>query len=97
LTAQSFGFAAFAAALLNRGGQLRLAALAGLVIALAPLGLLASGDYVRPHLIMQILVAHALFGVGAALLLASGRVGRPLTSAGHDHNAPTHEYAEGRT
>jgi hypothetical protein len=90
LAAQSFGFAAFAVALLNRAGQLRFAALAGLVIAAAPLGLLASAAYVRPHLIMQILVGHALFGVGAALLLALGRVDRPLASAGDDHKrAPT--------
>lgn len=84
LAAQSFGFAAFAAALLTRGGQLRFAALAGLVIAAAPLGLLASSVYVRPHLIMQVLVAHALFGVGAALLLAFGRADRPLASAVDD-------------
>lgn len=74
LVAQCLGFAAFAAALLRSGGHLRLAGLAGLVIALAPLALLASGTYVGAALIMQILVAHAVFGTGAALLLGSGRI-----------------------
>lgn len=74
LVAQSFGFAAFAAALLRSAGPVRLVGVAGIVIALAPLALLASGTYVGAALIMQIIVAHALFGSGAALLLGSGRI-----------------------
>jgi hypothetical protein len=81
LVAQSFGFAALAGALFRTGGDLRIAAVAGLVIALAPLGLLASGAYVRPGLIMQILGAHAVFGMGAALLLGFGRIGGLLATA----------------
>jgi hypothetical protein len=81
VVAQSFGFAAFAASLLRSGGRLRSAGAAGLVIALAPLGLLPSGDYVGAALIMQILVAQAAFGIGAALLLGSGRLDRLLDFA----------------
>lgn len=88
LVAQSFGFAAFAAALLRSGGHLRLGALAGLLIALAPLALLASGVYVGAALIMQILVAHALFGTGAALLLGSGRLDHLLATTGGDQTRP---------
>jgi 4-amino-4-deoxy-L-arabinose transferase-like glycosyltransferase len=87
LIAQSFGFAAFAASLLCSGGQLRLAGMAGMVIALAPLGLLGSGVYVGAALIMQVLVAHALFGIGAAFLLGSGRL-RWLLAANGDTNVP---------
>ncbi len=86
---QSFGFAALAVAALLRGGHLRLAAMAGLVIALAPLGLLASGAYVGPGLIMQILIAHAVFAMGAALLLGFGRLDSLLaTTADHETRAP---------
>jgi hypothetical protein len=76
LITQSFGFAAFAGAIWCSGRDLRVSAMAGLVVALAPLGLLASGAYIGPGLIMQILVAHAVFGMGAALLLGSGRLDR---------------------
>ncbi len=82
LVAQSFGFAAFAGALWSSGGYLRVVAMAGLAIALSPLGLLASDAYVGAGLIMQILIAHALFGVGAALLLGTGRLDRLLVRAG---------------
>ena len=75
LIAQSFGFAAFAASLLSATGRLRLAGAAALVIALAPLALLAPGAYIDAALIMQILVAHAALGVGAALLLLSRSTG----------------------
>jgi hypothetical protein len=78
LVAQSFGFAAFAAALLRSNDRLRVVGLAGLIIAVAPLALLASGTYIDAVLIMQILIAHAVFGTGAALLLASGRLHREL-------------------
>ncbi len=74
LVAQSFGFAAFAAAILGIPGRIRLAGLAGVILALAPLVLLASGTYAGAALIMKILVAHAIFGTGAALLLGSGRL-----------------------
>jgi hypothetical protein len=87
LVAQSFGFAAFAAALLWSRGRIRLAGLAGIVIALAPLVLLASGTYVGAALIMKILVAHALFGTGAALLLGSGRIHGAL-GFGNDRTSP---------
>ena len=87
LVAQSFGFAAFAAALWRRPGRLRLAGLAGLIIALAPLALLASATYVGAALIMQVLVAHALFGTAAALLLGLGRIPAVLRS-GKDSSSP---------
>jgi hypothetical protein len=73
LLAQGFGFAMLAAALLRSGRPLRFAGTAGVFVALAPLALLASGTYVGAGLIMQILAPHALFGIGAAVLLASGR------------------------
>jgi hypothetical protein len=76
LLVQSLGFAVLAATLLRSGRPLRIAGAAGIVIALAPLALLASGTYVGVVLIMQILVPHALFVTGAAVLLASGRFDR---------------------
>ena len=81
LVAQSFGFAAFAASLVSGTARLRLAGAAGLVIALAPLALLASGTYVGAATIMQILIAHATLGVGAALLLLVGSRG----NVAHQH------------
>lgn len=84
--AQSFGFAALAGSLLRSGRTLRLFGLAGVALALAPLGLLASGAYVGPAMIMRLLVAHAILGAGAALLLGSGR----LTIGGVDVGQPRH-------
>ncbi len=86
LVAQSFGFAAFALTLLRSGSRLRLAGMVGVAIALAPLGLLASSAYVGAGSIMKILVAHALFGMGAALLLGSGRLDRVLATTGDDQH-----------
>jgi hypothetical protein len=85
LLAQSFGFAALAATLLRSGRPLQIAGTAGIVVALAPLTLLASGLYVGAALIMQILVPHALFGLGAAVLLASGRFDRLPATEDNDH------------
>jgi hypothetical protein len=78
LVAQSFGFAAFACALLRSAGQLRVAGAIGLILALAPLGLLMSRSYIGAALIMQILIAHALLAIGAAFLLGFGWIDRAL-------------------
>lgn len=85
LVAQSFGFAALAASLLHGAGRLRSSGLAGLAVALAPLVLLASGTYVGPVVIMQILIAHALFAGGAAVLLGTGRLNLAVPNSGEDH------------
>jgi hypothetical protein len=84
LVGQSFGFAAFAASLLRSPHSLHFAGLAGIVIALAPLALLASGAYVGAAVIMQIVIGHALFGAGAALLLGTGRLHSVLPTARED-------------
>ena len=76
LAAQCLGFAAFAASLLGARGALRLSGLAGAALALAPLLLLASGAYVDAGRILHILIAHALWGAGAAILLGTGRLER---------------------
>jgi hypothetical protein len=88
LVAQSFGLAAFAGALIQEGRNLRLAGVVGLLIALAPLTLLVSGTYVGPALIMQILAAHALFGMGAALLLGLGCFDGLLATADRHEMSP---------
>ena len=87
LLAQSLGFASFAAVLLRSGRPLSLAGAAGVAVAFAPLALLGSGAYVGAALIMQILVPHVLFGIGAAVLLGSGRLDRLPATGNNDHTA----------
>jgi hypothetical protein len=54
---------------------------------LGPLALLPSASYICAALIMQILVAHALFGIGAALLLSFGGL-HAVLRFGDDSSSP---------
>jgi hypothetical protein len=71
-TAQCVALAALASGLLVSNGALRAVGLLGLVLALAPVRLLAFTTYIHAKLIILILIAHSIWTVGRAYLLGAG-------------------------
>lgn len=73
--AECLGFAAFSAAIWGAGGQVRVAAAAGVALALAPIALMLPGGRIDPGRLAEILSSHAAWGLCVAAVLARGALG----------------------
>jgi len=81
--AQCLGFMALGVAMWRLGGNVRIAAIAAVIVATAPILMIISGAYVGPQQLMEILALLAGWGLCVASVLAMESV-----RSGNSHAAP---------